>query len=88
MALRVGGLAESIVDGETGLLADDEAGLVAAVRRVVEEPGLRERLGAAARERAATFTWERTARETLDVLEGARSREAVKLRTCSRGRRR
>ncbi len=81
VALRVGGLAESIVDGETGLLADDEAGLVAAVRRVVEEPGLRERLGAAARERAASFTWERTARETLDVLEGARSRKAVKLRT-------
>ena len=85
VALRVGGLAESIVDGETGLLADDEAGLVAAVRRVVEEPGLRERLGAAARERAASFTWERTARETLDVLEGARSREAVKLRTVLSG---
>ncbi|MDA0174481.1 glycosyltransferase [Solirubrobacter taibaiensis] len=81
VALRVGGLAESIVDGETGLLADDEAALVAAVQRVVAEPGLRERLGAAARERAASFTWERTARETLDVLEGARSREPVKLRT-------
>ena len=80
VALRVGGLPESIVDGETGLLADDEAGLVAAVSRLVDEPGLRERLGAAARERAATFTWERTARETLDVLEGARSREAVTLR--------
>ena len=81
VALRVGGLQESIVDGETGLLADDAPGLVAAVARVVREPGLRDRFGAAARERASTFTWERTARETLDVLEAARVREPVKLRT-------
>jgi glycosyltransferase involved in cell wall biosynthesis/O-antigen/teichoic acid export membrane protein len=80
-ALRVGGLRESIGAGEPGLLADDDAGLVAAVQRLVEEPGLRERLGAAARERASRFTWERTARETLDVLEAAQVREPVKLRT-------
>ncbi|MBE2316398.1 glycosyltransferase [Solirubrobacter sp. CPCC 204708] len=80
-ALRVGGLPESIVDGQTGLLAEDGSGLVAAVQRLVNEPGLRERLGAAARERASGFTWERTARETLDVLEEARAREPVKLRT-------
>lgn len=80
-ALAVGGLPESIVDGETGLLADDVEGLVANVRRLVEEPGLRQRMGAAAQERAARFTWERTARETLDVLETAREREPVKART-------
>jgi len=54
---------------------------VANVRRLVEEPGLRQRMGAAAQERAARFTWERTARETLDVLESAREREPVKVRT-------
>ena len=70
-ALRVGGLPESIVDGETGLLADDGPGLTAHVRRLVEDRELRERLGAAARARALTFTWERTARETLSVLEAA-----------------
>lgn len=80
-ALRVGGLPESIVDGETGLLADDGPGLVSAVQRLVSEPGLRERMGEAARERAAGFTWERTARETLDVLDAAQQREHVKLRT-------
>ena len=80
-ALRIGGLPESIVDGETGLLADDGPGLTAAVRSMVDDRELRERLGAAARERAATFTWERTARETLEVLEAARERGRVSLRT-------
>jgi glycosyltransferase involved in cell wall biosynthesis len=70
-ALRVGGLEESIVDGETGLLADDVAGLATAVRRLLEDSELRERLGAAAQARARTFTWERTAEVSLSVLERA-----------------
>jgi glycosyltransferase involved in cell wall biosynthesis len=48
---RVGGTAETIADGRTGLLfdRDDEAGLRAAVRRLESEAGLAARLGAAAR---------------------------------------
>src|SRR3954454_7985228 len=79
-ALRVGGLPESIVDGSTGLLADDGPGLTEAVRRLVSAPALRARMGAAARERAATFTWERTARETLSLLEGVAAGETVRRR--------
>ncbi|HET6549696.1 MAG TPA: glycosyltransferase [Solirubrobacter sp.] len=79
-ALRVGGLPESIVDGETGLLADDGPGLTAAVRRLVSDDGLRSRMGAAARERAATYTWERTARETLELLAATAARRRVGLR--------
>jgi glycosyltransferase involved in cell wall biosynthesis/O-antigen/teichoic acid export membrane protein len=67
-ALRVGGLAESIVDGETGVLADEPAQLVTRVRKLVEDAGTRERMGAAAEARARTFTWERTAEQALDVL--------------------
>ena len=81
VAMRVGGLAESVVDGETGLLADDGPELTAAVRRVVEDGALRERLGAAAQARARTFTWDRTARSTLSVLEEAASAERPRLRT-------
>ena len=44
-ALRVGGLPESIVDGETGLLADDGPGLTAAVRRLVADAALRDAAG-------------------------------------------
>src|SRR4051812_8545333 len=80
-ALAIGGLPESIVDGETGLLADDGPGLVAAVQRLVADPALREEMGAAARERAATFTWERTARETLDVLSETAAAPRVSLRS-------
>jgi glycosyltransferase involved in cell wall biosynthesis/O-antigen/teichoic acid export membrane protein len=68
-ALRVGGLAESIVHEQTGLLADTPEELAAAVRRLVEDGELRDRLGAAARERAADFTWDRTAAANLEVLE-------------------
>jgi glycosyltransferase involved in cell wall biosynthesis len=48
---RVGGTAETVDDGRTGLLfdRDDEAGLQAAVRRLDAESGLAARLGAAAR---------------------------------------
>ncbi len=68
-ALSVGGLRDSIVDGETGLLAADPAGLTRNVARLLEDGELRERLGAAARRRAETFTWERTASITLGVVQ-------------------
>jgi colanic acid/amylovoran biosynthesis glycosyltransferase len=52
VATRVGGLADAIEDGVSGLLvpAHDGPALRAAVQRVLGDPGLRERLGAAARE--------------------------------------
>jgi glycosyltransferase involved in cell wall biosynthesis/SAM-dependent methyltransferase len=71
-ALRVGGLAESIVDGETGVLAGDPAELIERVRELLADETRREAMGAAAEARARTFTWERTATEGLAELERAR----------------
>ena len=68
-ALAVGGLRESIVDGQTGVLAHTPEELQRRVRELLGDDELRERLGSAARERALTFTWERTAATTLDVIE-------------------
>jgi glycosyltransferase involved in cell wall biosynthesis len=68
VALAVGGLAESVVDGETGYLASDLAQLTARVREIVSQPDLRDRLGAAAEQRARTFTWDRSAQAFLEVL--------------------
>jgi glycosyltransferase involved in cell wall biosynthesis len=54
VATDVGGVAEAVVDGETGILvpaADPEA-LAAALEKLVADVGLRDRLGAAGRERA------------------------------------
>jgi len=75
-ALRVGGLTESIVDGETGILADDVPELVARVQEVVEKPALLERLGAAAEARARSFTWENAAATNLNVMESTREAAA------------
>jgi glycosyltransferase involved in cell wall biosynthesis len=52
VATRDGGIPEVISDGETGLLVDvgDEGALIAAVRRLVESPELRARMGRRARE--------------------------------------
>jgi glycosyltransferase involved in cell wall biosynthesis/O-antigen/teichoic acid export membrane protein len=78
VAMRVGGLPESIEEGVTGFLADDGEQFTADVRRLIEDSNLRERMGRAAFDRAQQFTWDRTARRTLDVLEAERAAEPRK----------
>jgi O-antigen/teichoic acid export membrane protein len=78
-ALRVGGLAESIVDGETGVLAETPAELAAKVRDLVRDPVRREEMGAAAEVRARSYTWDRTAEENLALLERAAEEPAPSL---------
>jgi MMP alpha-(1->4)-mannosyltransferase len=64
-------------DGETGLLVrpDDPGALAAAIVRLLDDPSLRQRLGAAGRERVLhRFTWQVTAQGTAAcyaaLLEG------------------
>jgi glycosyltransferase involved in cell wall biosynthesis len=52
---------------------DDVAGLVAALRRVLTDDALRARLRLRGLARARDFSWERTAGQTLEVYEWARS---------------
>jgi glycosyltransferase involved in cell wall biosynthesis len=68
VAFRVGGLTESIVDGETGLLASGFEEFVSALRRLLASEDLRASLGRAARARAAEYTWEATAEGVLAAL--------------------
>jgi glycosyltransferase involved in cell wall biosynthesis len=68
VALAIGGLPESIVDGTTGLLARDRAGLIAHARRLVEDAELRRGMADAAERRARGFTWDRSARAYLEVM--------------------
>jgi glycosyltransferase involved in cell wall biosynthesis len=53
---RVGGIPEMVVDGDTGVLVAprEPAALADAIARVVDDRALRSRMGAAARQRAAT----------------------------------
>jgi len=68
-ALAVGGLPESIVDGQTGVLAETSQELAGAVGDLLAQPERRRALGEAARARARGFTWDETARANLAVLE-------------------
>jgi glycosyltransferase involved in cell wall biosynthesis len=84
VALRVGGLAEAIKHGHTGLLASDLPELSAQVAMLLENPALRERLGHQAREYAVTFNWDETARRTLALLD-AQLRKADPERSVAAG---
>jgi glycosyltransferase involved in cell wall biosynthesis len=70
VATRIPGHVDAVVEGVTGLLADDEAGLTEAFDRVLGDAELRRRLGAAARERAAEHSWDRAADAVLHLLDG------------------
>lgn len=58
--------------GDAAILADPDssAEIANAMERITSDPALRERLIAKGRERAAVFSWEKTAREFLRVIEG------------------
>ena len=58
VATAMGGLRDIVRDGETGLLVapEDKGALAAGMQRLIGDEGLRARLGAAAKERAAKFS--------------------------------
>ena len=65
---RIGGHVDAVDEGTSGLLADDERDLVAQIGRVVGDADLRTSLSQGALEHAGRFTWEATARGTLQAL--------------------
>ena len=76
VATAVGGLAEAVVPGETGVLVPpgDVAALRVALERLLQDEELRRRLGAAARDRVkARFSRELAATATLAAYEAALS---------------
>jgi glycosyltransferase involved in cell wall biosynthesis len=86
VALRVGGLRESIVDGETGFLAGDVNELTERVGEVIDSPPLRAQLGEVAETRAHGFNWDATASAYLAVLVQAAQTSPLKLRRRLRAR--
>jgi glycosyltransferase involved in cell wall biosynthesis len=71
VAFRTGGLTESIIDEETGILADEFDGFVAGIRRLLSSPAARSRMGEAAAAHAGRFTWEATMAGFRAALAGA-----------------
>jgi glycosyltransferase involved in cell wall biosynthesis len=70
VASRVGGNPETIEHGRTGLLVElnDGDAIVEAVRRLLADPALGERLTAAARQEVARFSWENLVATTIAEL--------------------
>jgi glycosyltransferase involved in cell wall biosynthesis len=64
-----GGVRESIVDGETGRLAEDLDGLTKHAEELLTDHALRDRMGSNARTRAAGFDWRTTGQRFKALLE-------------------
>lgn len=79
VASEVGGLAETVVDGHTGLHVPprDPTAIAAALRLLAEEPRLREQLGLQALRRARRYGWPRIARATHAALARTSFRSAI-----------
>jgi D-inositol-3-phosphate glycosyltransferase len=72
VAARVGGLAEVVADGRSGLLVDgwEPADHAAAVLEILSDPGLADKLVAGAVEHAERFSWEATANRLMELYAG------------------
>jgi glycosyltransferase involved in cell wall biosynthesis len=73
VAFDVPGLRDAIRDGETGVLVpeEDPAALANALRRVLEDGALRQRLAAGAIAWAGRFTWDGAAAAIAALIDGA-----------------
>ena len=71
IASDVPGLCDSVRDGETGILfpSGDATACALAMEKIYGDAGLRAALGQNAKRYALTFSWENSARETLELLQ-------------------
>ncbi|HET7189598.1 MAG TPA: glycosyltransferase family 4 protein [Gemmatimonadaceae bacterium] len=73
VATAVGCATDLIRDGENGVIVPsrDANALAIAIRRVMDAPAKRDRIGANAAATVASMTWRRTAERTVDVYRAA-----------------
>ncbi|WP_445168110.1 glycosyltransferase family 4 protein [Mycolicibacterium sp. Dal123E01] len=64
-----GGLTDSVIDGVTGMLVDDQDDLVDRLEHLLAEHVLRDELGAKAKARSRDFSWQQSADAMRNVLE-------------------
>lgn len=77
VGFEVAGLRDSVVHGETGLLATSQEDFVEAWCSLTQNSALRTRMGSSARTRATHFSWSRSVDCFLAVAEEAMERSAV-----------
>jgi glycosyltransferase involved in cell wall biosynthesis len=76
VAVAAGGLSESVVDGQTGMLVANADEMARVLNALIDDDVSRERLGQAALARTRGLTWERTAHATLGALRDEHARGA------------
>jgi phosphatidylinositol alpha-1,6-mannosyltransferase len=67
---RSGGVVDAVRDGETGILVnpDDPAAVAAGITRLLDDEGLRRRMGAAGRRAVESYyNWDRVVRDLVEV---------------------
>lgn len=72
VAGAAGGVAEAVVEGETGFIVDGRSPVetARALIRLLDDPGLARRMGGAGRERVVSgFTWDQAAERFASVLD-------------------
>ena len=71
VATNVGGITEVVIDHETGLLVsrDSTSELTAALKTMLQEQSLRDKLAAAHHARSQTFTIDKMVEETLKIYQ-------------------
>lgn len=72
VAFNVPGLSESIRDGETGLLAENEEEFVDKICEILENQTLRRKLGENAINWSKHFSWDSSAKKSLQILESVK----------------
>jgi glycosyltransferase involved in cell wall biosynthesis len=84
-----GGVTESIVDGDTGVLVrGDDADFTEALGLLLDDQDRRRQMGSRARERSAEFSWDASAKRFETVLESAVRRHPAPRPSWSRRKRR
>lgn len=63
-----GGLRDSIIDGQTGVLVDSKAELIAAVRHLLIHAPSRTLLGQQATQRAGSYSWDTAGAQFEELL--------------------
>src|ERR1700741_1219487 len=72
-----GGLADSIIDGVTGVLVDSRTELGNRLQQLLGDPGRRDQRGAKAQARSAEFSWPQSADAMRTVLESVMDGDRV-----------
>lgn len=71
LGFNVPGVRDAVIDGETGLLADDPSGFAKFWLELAQNRSIRTELGVGARARARHLSWDETANQIEAVLQAA-----------------